>query len=168
MKKPVKFIFEIVFMLLFASLFFIGSLVVKADLNSIELLSQSLTDDDYYNYNNSTYTIADYIYNWDGINIGRGSGYGQRIQMCGSSYRFDDNDIVNIIPKDLFYTIGSYHYIGKEYGFYINTEIATGWYYYRSYVVVYDINYELIDISKNTTSCKIELLLCLFLYGGCC
>ncbi|MGD9679384.1 MAG: hypothetical protein AB7V16_13665 [Vulcanibacillus sp.] len=144
MKKFIESLFVFVFILLFAFLCFKNTIIVKADSNTIEQLSELYTESDEYYNNNTTYNISNYVLNWDGFDIGRGSGYGQRIVQYNNSYRFDDNDIANIIPKDLFYTIGSYHYIGKEYGFYINTELVSGGYYYRSYVTVYDISYEMI------------------------
>lgn len=36
-----------------------------------------------------------------------------------------DDSITNIIPKELFYDLGSHFYIGKEYGFYVNTRVDT-------------------------------------------
>ncbi len=52
----------------------------------------------------------------------------------------DDDNIVKIIPKELFINIGDHLYIGKEYGFYVNTVAqAINSNNRRSTVMVFDI-----------------------------
>lgn len=128
---------------------------LKATTNTIKELSKIYTNNDFYG---DGLNICDYVTAWNGFDIGRGSGYGQRNIQKGRSYRFDDNDIVSIIPKDLFFTVGGYHYLGKEYGFYIYTELVNNNLNYRSYVAVYNITYTIPTIYSNTTTCKIEML----------
>ena len=56
-----------------------------------------------------------------------------------------DDPIVNIVPKELFINIGDHLYIGKEYGFYVNTIAqSTNSPNRRSTVMVFDIiaNYD--------------------------
>lgn len=65
---------------------------------------------DYDNYTNSDGIIHDYVNYYFG------------------NYKTTDNDItddpiINIIPKELCFTLGKHFYIGKEYGFYISTTI---------------------------------------------
>lgn len=36
---------------------------------------------------------------------------------------FKDNDIIRIIPKELFWNVGKYIYMGKDYGFFVNTYV---------------------------------------------
>lgn len=59
-----------------------------------------------------------------------------------SSWTYDlkttDDDIIKIIPKELFFKQGVYTYIGKEYGFFVNT-IQQKMYLYTVEVLVFDI-----------------------------
>lgn len=126
--------------------------------NDIDTISKEYTSSDFYEYHNEIYDIKDYVNIWNDFYMGREPGYGQRNISMGSSYRFDNNDIVNIIPEDLFFAVGIYHYIGVEYGFYINTELVNNGNNYRSYVVVYDIDYKNPDFFSHNSSLKIEML----------
>ncbi len=54
------------------------------------------------------------------------------------NYRTDD-PIVNIVPKNLFTTVGHYTYVGKEYGFFIDTTYAD-MNTFRSDVMIFDIS----------------------------
>lgn len=65
---------------------------------------------DYDNYTSSDGIIHNYVNNYFG------------------NYKTADNDItddpiVNIIPKELCFTLGKHFYIGKEYGFYVSTTV---------------------------------------------
>lgn len=150
MKKLIILVFVIMFAFIYGA-----HIKVNASTNKIEELAKEYTNDDFYG---DGLNICNYVTAWNGFDIGRGSGYGQRNVQKGSTYRFDDNDIVHIIPKDLFFNIGAYHYLGKEYGFYINTKLVNNGLNYRSYVVVYNITYTIPTIYENTTTCKIEML----------
>lgn len=57
-----------------------------------------------------------------------------------NNYISADDSIVNIIPKEYFYTIGEKSDIGKEWGYYMNT-IQTSTTSYTSSIVVFDIEY---------------------------
>ena len=93
-----------------------------------------------YNYTDSDYltegeafTIRDYS--------NRLIGTQAHVQYEDGIYRIvspeNDDPIVSIIPKNLFYTVGSELVIGKEYGYYINTStVETN---YVSTVMVFDI-----------------------------
>ena len=156
-KKIVKYVIVV---LLVGVIFFSKNLLLSAsssDLNYIDLLSEEYTSSDKYVYNSIQIDIDDYKTTWNGYNgVGRGEGYGQRNVASGSSYRFDDNDIVNIIPKDLFFMVGEYHYLGEEYGFYICTEDNN--YTYRSCVLVYDVDYTIPNYYASNSTCEIRVL----------
>ncbi|MFA5449283.1 MAG: GLUG motif-containing protein [Clostridia bacterium] len=84
----------------------------------------SYTDDDYFSYNGFSYSILSYtslLYK-STSNITRSNG-------TNSLTITADDPIINIIPKELFTVCGDYIYIGKEYGFYVNTTEDT--YYYE-------------------------------------
>lgn len=154
MNKILKvFIVILVFLL---TIVFYDNIKTYASTSSIQTLSEQYTKSDNYYYNGTSYSIQDYVTAWNNFDMGRGSGYGQRNVQNGYSYKFDDNDIVNLIPKDLFYTVGTYHYMGEEYGFYIRTIKLQ--YNYRSYVAVYDIDYTTPNYFSNTSSCNVQMV----------
>ena len=73
-----------------------------------------------------------------------------------NGYTIDDN-IVKIIPKELWSIVGEHFYIGKEYGFFIKVtnEMAFGVSYLAD-VLVFDIYHEKPSFPQNTTgTCKI-------------
>lgn len=95
------------------------------DTFSIENEVKCFTDSDYlYDAENqvinTAYTIQQYKTNLAGKKIGK------------------DDYIVQIIPKSYFYTVGNVTKIGKEYGFFIKTEICLTGYFSR--VLVFDID----------------------------
>lgn len=88
------------------------------DTFSIENEVKCFTDSDYlYDAENqvinTAYTIQQYKTNLAGKKIGK------------------DDYIVQIIPKSYFYTVGNVTKIGKEYGFFIKTEICLTGYFSR-------------------------------------
>ena len=83
-----------------------------------------------------------------------------------------DNPIINIVPKHLFKEVGENLYIGKEYGYYINTTeerfakantSTGGWdieysiYNKHSFVIVFDIENE-VDITLGTINSSVNIL----------
>ncbi len=95
------------------------------DTISIENEVKCFTDSDYLydaenQVTNTAYTIQQYKTNLAGEKIGK------------------DDYIVQIIPKSYFYTVGNVTKIGKEYGFFIKTEICLTGYFSR--VLVFDID----------------------------
>lgn len=96
---------------------------------------------EYDDYTNNDYKATNYCYS----------------NECGpvNSIIYDD-PIIEIIPKELFTEIGTYTYVGDEYGFFIHTKLDIyalheGSYY--SDVLVFDIEKELPpgEMEKNTT-----------------
>lgn len=117
--------------------------VFAATTEDVESKIISFTDNDTFTYNSTTYSIQDYK-----NSINNNSLFGSTMDLGISYYyAYSDDPIVNIIPKELFCTVGVETYIGREYGFFIKTVSET--YYdgdfsrtsnnYRSYVIVFDI-----------------------------
>lgn len=65
--------------------------------------------------------------------------------------RYLENSIINIIPKAYFFKTGTYSFIGKEYGYFINTISKTGG-TYDSDVVLFDIDYERLLTNNSPTN----------------
>lgn len=77
---------------------------IKATGLSVDALAEQYTEDDTYYVNGTMYNIEDYVESGSTEDFAdRGVGYGQRFIINGSSYKFDNNDIVNIIPEELFF-----------------------------------------------------------------
>ena len=126
----------------------------------------SYTDSDEFVFNNTTYTIQDYK-----NSINNDSLFGSTMDFGTTYYTvYSDDPIVKIIPKEYFYNVGVETYIGKEYGFFIETVSETyydGYYSdnsenYRSYVIVFDINNDT-DLESNVDRAifKVTNLFCL-------
>lgn len=157
----VKKILKIIIVIMFVQCFFLyRNLLVHAEssnMDYINALAKEYTNSDKYVYDNTQIDIDNYKITWNGYDgVGRGAGYGQRNMATDGSYRIDDNDIVKIVPKDLFYQVGEYHYLGEEYGFYIYTEDLG--YTYRSCVLVYDVDYTIPNYYTSTSTCEIRVL----------
>lgn len=70
-----------------------------------------------------------------------------------------EDPIVNIIPKDLFFTEGKYIYYGKEYIFAIHTtyeQHIDNVNYYASRVIVFDIDITEPNVSQNYNTAKMD------------
>ena len=130
------------------------------------LLSNKLSDvkaeslnnyDIYTNSDNLIYdtdkTIFDYylgdnpLYATKAKLVTKSAPYGY-LALSGS----EDDDIVQIVPKQLFKTVGENLEIGSEYGFYINTEDKGN--YFASTVLAFDIN---LDYSNLIINNRIDL-----------
>jgi hypothetical protein len=144
MKKVLTSMF--VFVLSFIFIFTISNTKVSASVPvDLEAKSISFTEDDLFSYMDVNYNLNDYK---NSINIDEGL-FGCTISNeNGMYYITGDDPIVNIIPKEYFYMLGSHTFIGREYGFFIRTinevyrndlyELVTST-NYRSYVIVFDI-----------------------------
>ena len=56
-----------------------------------------------------------------------------------------DTNLTQLIPVEYFYNAGTYHYFGKEYGFYVRTYSPTfvgGFYFHHSEIFLFDIDVE--------------------------
>lgn len=103
--------------------------------------------------NDSNYTIHDYV---SKLHATKGTVY-REYYAGGYTYQFFsntsiDDPIINIIPKQYFYTVGTQLKIGKEYGFYILTEDIRDYFY--SVAMVFDISFEFDNNGKIIISVK--------------
>ncbi|HOP57593.1 MAG TPA: hypothetical protein PLH02_05310 [Bacillota bacterium] len=68
--------------------------------------------------------------------------YSYMSESMGNNYTdegdLSDNGIVSVIPKKVFYTPGTYTYVGNEWGFYAKTTSENAW-VYQCEVVIFDI-----------------------------
>lgn len=110
----------------------------------------------YSSYNYNSYLLSEltessgYVKRYaEYIDFEFNSYYGKN-DINGHISIFDDNSIVNIIPKSYFRTLGSNYYFGSEYGFYINT------YKYENKEDIYQSNF--IIITFENESGKYDLL----------
>lgn len=108
------------------------------------------TDTDVFVYNNISYFIEGYA---DNAYLNHGNVTYER---CGaqSPYTYNlnvsgDNAITQIVPKELFMNVGDYLYIGKEYGFFINTAQYYPAGNMKSTVMVFDIETQNLDLDTN-------------------
>lgn len=113
---------------------------------SLDLQNSYFTESDSFTYLNSTYTIFDYKNSIE-TQGGLFASNVELLEIYSQLNVFGDDPIIKIIPKEYFHTIGSFSYIGKEYGYFIQTvnEICYSSYEnentgnYRSYIIVFDI-----------------------------
>ncbi len=113
---------------------------------TIEQVNNTYYSSDYKTYTNSdnlilssSYTIHDYprlIGNNAHLNVSYSGG---RTHYSFSNLEVDDS-IVEIVPKQLFFEVGSDIYMGEEYGFFIKTTNNDA--NYMSTVMVFDITTE--------------------------
>ena len=91
-----------------------------ATMSTIEYANEAQTVrcNAYDNYTDTDNCIEDYYLKY----------YGKYMTYYdeGEMLVFNDDAIVNIIPRNLFITPGIYSYVGKEYGFFIKTENVGG------------------------------------------
>ena len=134
MKKMTKTVIVGVLCLLMCSAFIFGKSGIKGKhaLAESQSVKYDYTDSDYLT-EGSSYTIRDYAEKLIGTQA--------HVQRLDGKYQIVDSEqddpIVSIIPKDLFYTEGQKLVIGQEYGYYINTSpIDAG---YISTAMVFDI-----------------------------
>ncbi len=116
--------------------------VAYADTSAFEFYQgkyDAYTDSDSFSYQNVTYTIGDYSGN-AALSTGNATltydsdaSGGYALSVSG------DNAITQIVPKELFQNNGDFTYIGKEYGFFINTTDYVPAGNKKSTVMVFDI-----------------------------
>lgn len=132
---------------------------VSASTVSIETLAAEYTENDMYYCEGVAYHIDDYATSGSTVDVAdRGIGYGQRFIINENSYKYDNNDIVKIIPEELFFREGTYSYSGKEYGFYISTELVNNGMNYRSRTIVYNYDFIIPDAFSNETVFTIKII----------
>src|SRR5690554_3914668 len=81
-------------------------------------------------------------------------GYRPTNRRLGVPYHYHDS-IVNIVPENWFYTLGTHVYFGREYALYVTTRKPTEDYFeaqYISSVNVYDIEVGLPFFNQNPGS----------------
>jgi hypothetical protein len=79
----------------------------------------SYTDSDYFEYNGSTYSIFDYAAS---ISSSSSTLHHSTVSFPGGYLvPSDDDPITRIVPRELFINRGDWLYVGKEYGFFVNT-----------------------------------------------
>lgn len=100
--------------------------------NGLSYFIEGYADNAYLNYGNVTYE-----------RYGTQSPYTYNLNVSG------DNAITQIVPKELFMNIGDYLYIGKEYGFFINTAQYYPAGNMKSTVMVFDIETQNLDLDTN-------------------
>lgn len=100
--------------------------------NGISYFIEGYADNAYLNYGNVTYE-----------RYGTQSPYTYNLNVSG------DNAITQIVPKELFMNAGNYLYIGKEYGFFINTAQYYPAGNMKSTVMVFDIETQNLDLDTN-------------------
>lgn len=153
-------------------LFLISNINVKAN-SSVDLTSAEY--DDYYvnsdliydmsdvdniapfEYNGSTYTIDEYRDSLFNCNMTFGS-------LLTRATAYEDDPIVNIIPRDYFMTEGTFYKVGTEYCYIIKTEFVeySRSDYYKSHVMVIDIDNNIenegFDVENNLIISKVTKL----------
>ena len=124
-KQNLKLKFMIFILLLIVPII-VGTFFITNDINHIKAESNNTnidyyTNSDYLIYDNNL-TIFDYasgdnpLYGTKGKIISKNKPMGY-LALSGN----EDDDIVQIVPKHLFTSVGEHLHIGKEYGLYINT-----------------------------------------------
>lgn len=103
----------------------VASCFVGVLINDNYTIASADTASEEYNYTDSDYLIGNSGYmitDYPNLLIGSNA----KIQCFDEKYQAINTDaddpIVQIIPKQYFYTVGSELVIGNEYGYYINTE----------------------------------------------
>lgn len=147
------------------NLFFIFALIIIAFCAVILLLPKKIatvgaitstenydvyTDSDYLK-NNTTKTIFDYCSGDNKLyatksKLEKDSVSNNKVHLINAG----DDDVIEIVPKQLFGTVNKTLHIGKEYGFFINTESKEN--YFTSTVLVFDINFIIINCDKKVAN----------------
>ena len=78
------------------------------------------TNEVYYSYNSNSYNYDEYTNTNGIINDYVSTYFGHHTLNNGD---ITDDPIVQIVPKNLFFSLGQFLYIGREYGFFVNTTI---------------------------------------------
>ncbi len=152
-----------IFLSFFIVFFILNNLLItsKADVASdLDVDINKYTDSDSL-LNTSRYTICNYP---SLINSDDRGGI-----VLNDTFKFKnigiDDYIVEIVPKEYFYSIGNHYYIGQEYGFFIHTEDRKIDYepedgiVYNSTVLVFDIITETDIIeTKDTLKTTVKLI----------
>lgn len=127
----------------FVSVFVVISLIVSLYAlivgNQLVVYAENSADDTFSIENEvKCFTDSDYLYDAENQVINTAYTIQQyKTNLAGKKIGKDDY-IVQIIPKSYFYTVGNVTKIGKEYGFFIKTEICLTGYFSR--VLVFDID----------------------------
>ncbi len=149
------------------NLFFIFALIIIAFCAVILLLPKKIatvgaitstenydvyTDSDYLK-NNTTKTIFDYCSGDNKLyatksKLEKDSVANNKAHLINAG----DDDVIEIVPRQLFGTVNKTLHIGKEYGFFINTESKEN--YFTSTVLVFDI-----DLNTNLNANKDAIIL---------
>lgn len=156
-----KYIILIISLILFLSCLSVLFLFNK---NNYQVLAESTTEEtDYSQYVDSKYLINDTdktIYDYVNANNPL-KGTKAKIKNISETERLnmvlegtEDDYIVQIIPKNLFSTTGEYLIFGKEYGFFITTELND--YNYSSIVMVFSLDYNM-NLEENVDTASIEI-----------
>lgn len=149
--------------ILFLCIFTIGSQIFKIEVfaesnlqsESYNLASNEESADinsDIFFYKEKQYLVSEYYQQDDIEGDLFGSTYDMLERSDGFGYFYKvygDDPIISLIPKERFYTEGSYFEIGKEWGYFIKTQAAFPASYYEdttdkktSFVTLFNINQE--------------------------
>ena len=101
------------------------------------------TDSKTFTYRGNDYSISDYTTN---SLLQKGLVSVDTVDLKKVLSVSEDNAITKIIPKELFATNGNHLYIGKEYGFFVNTEDFES--NKKSIVMVFEINTVGLDLQN--------------------
>ena len=75
----------------------------------------------------------------------------------GENFKYKVDDIIEIIPHQLFCNVKKYCHIGNEYGYYINTKkIYSN--YYSSQVFLFDIESKIPGFGPSTSTASVEII----------
>lgn len=146
--KKIKFIIVLISLILaVAALVLVVVLLIANKFGKIGYIEPTPVDYNLYTdsknfLNDNTKTIYDYrLPDFDYIMTGKLNNIGKikinssKLELSGN----EDDNIVQLIPKQLFYTVGETFHIGKEYGFVINTENRGT--HYSSEVLIFSFNF---------------------------
>lgn len=116
---------------------------------TLEELAESYTRSDEFSFGGGTKTIQDYKNSLTNLTIGL-YGVNNNYNYVTNTYTITGDDpIVNIIPKNYFYTVGKHCYIGKQYGFFVDT-VAETYGNKTSVVLLFDITPNVDYLNNNS------------------
>ena len=116
---------------------------------TLEELAESYTRSDEFSFGGETKTIQDYKNSLTNSTIGL-YGVNNNYNYVTNTYTITGDDpIVNIIPKNYFYTVGKHCYIGRQYGFFVDT-VAETYGNKTSVVLLFDITPNVDYLNNNS------------------
>ncbi len=116
---------------------------------TLEELAESYTRSDEFSFGGETKTIQDYKNSLTNSTIGL-YGVNNNYNYVTNTYTITGDDpIVNIIPKNYFYTVGKHCYIGEQYGFFVDT-VAETYGNKTSVVLLFDITPNVDYLNNNS------------------